>query len=600
MGLLRGFENHEYRPEYGTFLLRDSAPYQQARVPVDPLLAEYALDTSPCGSIARGGDGWLDGRATDAYHAVRLELHDEPPAPDAADWSDVVETPMASGGTVSLSMVTGGAGPDPFRLGEPGLYRVRFARRPAADGDSYRLQFWTVAADPEPPRWIRRDRRLVEPDDGFGHAVSDLASLLLWAGEAATPLTVAGLADRLATTPATVRDIVRHAVRAGVLGDDAVPDDPCAPVLLTVLAREPVHHQGAPIAVASPVVVTPPPVTRFEEARTRRTYPGRAAGGDDRPEASPAAKWRAYVRARPSPAPPLPVGAPPRAGVVGQDGELVVWHDNVPLVLNRWMDAPISRALQCRYGTVLLAATQAALIRPDGGFALLCTGLDGPVALDPTGRRLAVVEAHTGRRSWARLHLLDLADGSRQTMPWKADDPQLAVIAVHGDQVYVRGGRSGDTLLWRPGTAPRPLPWRVRQVDPYTGVLLAGDDAGSLLVYASGATRRLGTDSLVRLAPGATSLCAWTYEPPTLSLFDHRNPARSTVIGLPARSDTGVAPGGPVWEDPRHVLVPARHGRNGAGVPLVRVAIPSGAIEAIALTEATTYRPVLVEPCPRP
>jgi hypothetical protein len=182
VALLRSFEDHEYWPEYSTFLLRDSGPGGPARVAVGELLSEHAVDTQPCGSVARAGDGWLDGRATDRHHAVRLESHDSEPQPDPAAWADVMETPMASGGTIALSLVTGGSHGDPFRLGQPGLYRARFCRRPAQNGDSYLVQFWPVDSPPDPPRWIARSRPLVEHgDDGWADALGRTATELIWA-----------------------------------------------------------------------------------------------------------------------------------------------------------------------------------------------------------------------------------------------------------------------------------------------------------------------------------------------------------------------------------------------------------------------------------
>jgi hypothetical protein len=64
MGLVRAFEDHEYWPEYGTFLLRDCGPPSPARVRVTELLGANAVEAQVCGSIGRAGDGWVDGPAT--------------------------------------------------------------------------------------------------------------------------------------------------------------------------------------------------------------------------------------------------------------------------------------------------------------------------------------------------------------------------------------------------------------------------------------------------------------------------------------------------------------------------------------------------------
>jgi hypothetical protein len=91
---------------------------------VSALLGEYAVDTQPCGSIARAGDGWLDGRAVAGYHTVRLEAHDENPPADPNGWAAVMETPIASQGTVGLARVTGGVPAEQFRIGAEGMHRV--------------------------------------------------------------------------------------------------------------------------------------------------------------------------------------------------------------------------------------------------------------------------------------------------------------------------------------------------------------------------------------------------------------------------------------------------------------------------------------------
>jgi hypothetical protein len=63
MPLLRFVENHDYRPEYGTIVVRDVPRPDRVRRRVGELLAEYAVDTQPSGSFTRAGDGWLEGVA---------------------------------------------------------------------------------------------------------------------------------------------------------------------------------------------------------------------------------------------------------------------------------------------------------------------------------------------------------------------------------------------------------------------------------------------------------------------------------------------------------------------------------------------------------
>jgi hypothetical protein len=260
MSLVRVFEDPEYWPEYGTFLIRDVAPPEQARPLVGPLLAEYAVETQPCGSIARAGDGWLDGVATDDRHLVRIEVYDAPPSDDdLSGWNDVVDLPFASAGAVSMAWVVGGPVSEAVELGAPGVYRVQFARRPVMQGTDdrgsafeYRLRFWPVNAPAQPPRWLRRTRPLVAEQvdardirqGAYRRAISDVVMLVLWAAESATPVTLAWLADRLLATTAIVRAVIEHPKAVAALTVDGDLDDVDAPLTVTVHARKPVrsHH----------------------------------------------------------------------------------------------------------------------------------------------------------------------------------------------------------------------------------------------------------------------------------------------------------------------------------------------------------------------
>ena len=94
MTLVRGFEEDEYNPEYSTLVLRDAWPPPGGTASYRPTTAglprEYPSDSQPSGTIARAGRGWLEGSGRDAYHNVRLELHDGPPADDGGEWPDVM------------------------------------------------------------------------------------------------------------------------------------------------------------------------------------------------------------------------------------------------------------------------------------------------------------------------------------------------------------------------------------------------------------------------------------------------------------------------------------------------------------------------------
>ena len=619
MALIRVFEDREYLPEYSTLMIRDTGRRGPARVRVDDLLSELAVDTQPC-SIARAGDGWIDGGAGDGYQEVRLELHDAPPPPESDDWSDVVETPFATGGTVGLCMATGGEEEqDPFRLGEPGLYRLRFCRRPAADGDRYLLQFWPVTAPPQPPRWIARSSPLLPEDDWqhqyrFEYAVSDLVSLLLWTREAGVDVTVDGLADRLLCTPDAVRTILTCGVKRGVL---APFDDTDGPLALTVQPRpEPPSQQvtwtfrGAPKLLqltGSAMVDSAETVASVDTPSPDRAEPGAPPEVSNR-HASIEMTW-AWGHSQSSSSPAVPYGAPPKAGIVG-NGNLVVWRDDRPVVLAQWPGVGIEQALQSRHGTVLLTLTQAVLVRPDGEFVLLGTNMGATAALDAAGERLGIVESHFGRRSWDRLHLIDLADGSRNSMPcdempWD-ETASIRVVGILGGAVYVNVRARNNTsapdelsVRWIPGERPQVLPYQLRQVDPYGGVILAeSHEHEALLIDADGGVTPVRNDPLDILVPGGRYLCQWQYMPPGLHLYDLLDTDRVRTFVLPARSQTVLLPvcRAPVWEDPDHVLVSADGDRNALDVPVVRLHVGTGAIERINLPPEAGCHPVLVTP----
>ncbi|HEY2669795.1 MAG TPA: hypothetical protein VGJ07_05405 [Rugosimonospora sp.] len=269
MSLRRVFEDHGYRPEYGTFVIRDVPGPDQVRHPVGGLLAEYAVETQPSGSLARAGDGWVEGVAADSHHTVRIEVYDAPPDDDdLSEWDDVLVTPFATSGVARLALVVGGPIGEPIRLGPPGVYRVLFARRPVVAGNDpegwpceYRLRFWPVDAPPEPPRWLRRSDLLVDGrpasergafDGSYRRAITDVVMLALWAAESATPLTLEWLADRLLTTTATVRAIIEHPRASPVLSIDGDLDDVNAPLAVTVIAKEPRDVRAVKAAALPP------------------------------------------------------------------------------------------------------------------------------------------------------------------------------------------------------------------------------------------------------------------------------------------------------------------------------------------------------------
>jgi hypothetical protein len=265
MSLLRVYDHQQYWPEYGTLVVQDVARPGQAGARVGELLARYAVDTQPSGSLARAGDGWVEGVASgDHRHAVRFEVHDTPPDDgDLTDWADVLDTPFATTGVVRLGLTVGGPIGQPVELGPPGVYRLLFARRPVSAGDDpegwpceFLLRLWPTDTPPEPPRWLRRTGLLVDGrpaaerdafDGSYRRAITDIVMLALWARESATPVTLGWLADRLLTTTATVQDVIEHPMASRVLSVDGDLDDVVSPLVVTVLARKPAEVRGLPV-----------------------------------------------------------------------------------------------------------------------------------------------------------------------------------------------------------------------------------------------------------------------------------------------------------------------------------------------------------------
>ncbi|MET8832563.1 hypothetical protein ABZV78_01410 [Micromonospora sp. NPDC004540] len=186
MAVVRAFERDDYSPEYALVVLRDlggsGAPGDAAELP-----RERERGAEPTGTFAGAGAGWITCQAGDGYHVVRLELHDVPPPADHAGFDDVLETPYrASSGELSLTMLTGGAGPADLDLGGAGRYRVRVAcRRGDTEdgfGDRWLLRFWPDPA-PAPPVWLARARPAVGPGyDGWqlelGYQPMELAGIV--------------------------------------------------------------------------------------------------------------------------------------------------------------------------------------------------------------------------------------------------------------------------------------------------------------------------------------------------------------------------------------------------------------------------------------
>lgn len=239
--------------------------------------------------MARAGDGWIEGVASgDHHHTVHIETHDAPPDDnDLREWGDVLDTPFATSGLLCLQTFIDSRVGEPVELGPPGVYRLRFARRPVTAGEDpesgscgYRLLFWPVQTPPEPPRWPRRTGLLVDGrpaaerdafDGSYRRAITDVVMLALWAGESAVPLTIEGLADRLLTTTTTVRDIIEHPRTSRLLRIDGDLDEVDAPLTVTVLAQQP---SAAVRPVSSQALPPLPGLPAHRSTPSRRATPG--------------------------------------------------------------------------------------------------------------------------------------------------------------------------------------------------------------------------------------------------------------------------------------------------------------------------------------
>ena len=568
MTLRSSADNDEFLPDYGLILIRDHAEPGRFDGPDDAVEGLDGLEEEDAGgysfgTLALAGVAWLRARATgDRFHRVRLEAHDGAPADDAAAWAQVMETPyFCRSGGVGLTGVTGSDGGAVVPL-SIGLHRVRVACRPADDeGDVWRFQFWP---DPtmQPPQWIKR----TPAGAGLppGDLAGDVMSALLWTGFA--PATVAGLAWRVHADVAATSAAIAHELDRHLRLDAGDLDQPQRPVVLTVQPRP---------TLPPAAVVEPPP-----QAPPGPPWEPTPAAPEPPPEA-PGLYWIAtggpprMVTYHP------PLGSPPRAGYVTDTGHLMVWRNGELTPLTR---VPAGMATETAHGTLVTGSTGTVIVRADGTVDDL--GVDSTFGrLDEHGRHYAVVDWHLGRHEWYRLHLIDLSDGSRRTMPWDEAEP-LTVNAVHNGVVHFN-----TTMLWRPGQDPEPAPYAVSSIDPLSGTALCFDPREGPVVIGPDGTRRPFTASPeARLAPGGDRLYEVGHSPAGVSLFDAVTSRKLQTYWLPPRSRTSPAgPQPPMWEDRTHLLVYVERGAEEIGAPVVRLDVVSGEFEGVPLAGQADY-----------
>jgi hypothetical protein len=295
-----------------------------------------------------------------------------------------------------------------------------------------------------------------------------------------------------------------------------------------------------------------------------------------------------------------PLGAPPRAGIVTAGGDVVVWRDGEPVVLGqRPANTNPDAALESAYGIVLLGHGEgSALLRPNGSLEPL--GLDVAPAgrserLSEDGRYLAVEARHRRAKSPYALHLIDLADNSRQAMPWHEQPVIGGVIAVHGGRVHFRHGR--DIMTWTPGAEPEPARPGLRSIDPITGTSFRVEDAHGVIVSrADGKHQRVRIDPSVMLAPGGNALYSFRHSPPAITVFDLADPQKPRVFWLPDGTELGP-PRQPIWED-AHTLILRVSAPSSIylGTSALRLDLNTGAFQGVPLKHDNNHAALLITP----
>ncbi len=400
---------------------------------------------------------------------------------------------------------------------------------------------------------------------------ADLVALALWT-RAGRVGTVADLAGRLLLSPDEVRAALRYAEEEQWLRVSGDPDE--ATSQLTLTALPPREERPAGEQRSEPL----PPVNLGSTAAVLAYFEAQPDSGDEPLRASDLSDLLAVASvAGPAGPPPLPEGAPPRAGIVTTSGNLVVWRYGRAEVL-AGVPGGADRAVETAYGVVVLSFAKAVLVRPGGPAEVLATGTDHGGAFSADGRYLALSETPFRRREFSLVHVIDLADGSRQTLQWPE---YLTITGMHRGAVYFTSHEAGG-LRWTPGSDPERLAWKPRTVDPITGAMLvAGYDEGAdgwLVIAQDGERHNVLVTSNADLAPGGTHLIDFRYSPPAVTLFDvATGGADPRIWWLPEGCDTSASRS-PAWEDASHLLFRKPYARD---VPAVRLDVSTGEVEGV-------------------
>jgi len=386
--------------------------------------------------------------------------------------------------------------------------------------------------------------------------VGDLCCLLAWAQMTGRPVTVASIAASTGASRADTRRCLIAAATDGLTLEGPI-DDPDE--LLRFRWDDPPHSAKA--SPSTDVVADAP------DARPR---PAAGARWFGRPERDP------WARAQ------VDVGPPPRAGVVDRSWQLIRYPRGQAVTVCRGENYA-TRAVETAHGVLF----DGQLVTDDG--QARPTGLDalGFFALSEDGTHVAHVEERTGRHPRWWLHLVDLADLTRTTMPWP-ERRAVSVVALHEGTVYFSGDWPGDEPqdpgggVWQPGEVPIRSAEPLRAVDPLSGTRLLVDDEPGVLVVTPGHRARHVLLNEPRLVPGGRELFTLRYSPPAVTIFDvETGAAAARVHWLPPGTIDDVA--GAVWEDRTHLLVAMRGDH-----PLVRVDVARGTVEAAGILSSGT------------
>lgn len=643
MTLLGFSEEDEYLPDYGTIVLRDDV-YRSAPALDNKLLGELATNALS-GTVATAGDGWLHCSASHPWQAVRCEAHDGPPELRLEAWEDVVESPFHSrSGAVSLGLLTGGAGGDALNLGTKGLFRTRVCRKPAAageEGDVWLIQFWPSPDGPEPPRWLKRTRPALHPEDpGWQEVVGYHLIEVSWYftlvgmsrpdGWLDEPLPGEPPSDTVCAQlgvdpPRTRRDAIPLLVAAGLLVDDGtggysagtprratevldLPADLAARLdaaavravyillaadLVSIAAwSDPAHVKDLAALLAVPEETVEPLLEYSVSDKLIR-----------RENDTVAALPRPPLRHEPVPLvrmvreeePPTVAGPPPRAGFVSGGGTVGVWRGGELAILGRVESDYRYRAFETLAGIYVAASGgQGRLIDWSGTARQLPVDLDIRPVRSADGRYLAGVQTHIGRRSWDQVHLFDVTTEEAWSLP---PSPELtrSVLGIHDGAVYFTTD-SGALVAsrWTPGAEPVNLASPVHRIDPLSGAQLR-EESGELTVFtAPGERREVPEPHRWRFVPGGTRMYSFGYDPPVAHLLD----LATGTIGehpLPDGCESGEAvPTGPVWETPDTLVFSQPH--RGLTRRVVRWHVRRNEFEHFDLPDLAGHRPFLIGP----